>query len=226
MDPDDEPDPSEVSSDVTMEDAPGLEEKVKVPKNLEVSETVRRHRETQDRTIDMYAARLPEMANGWTVPPVDVQTAAIINHFREGIDDVKVIGRENVVSNVINRHAEKLRAKSLETERNSRKSRAASAEPVPALPACDISVMASAGVKARARQINQRIEDLDAQFKAEVRLATQGWTAMERSQFESITEIVCRDCENRITKEECVSRGMHASQFAENNQIRCQACIE
>ena len=226
LDPDDEPDPSEVSSDITMEDAPGLEEKVKVPKNLEVSETVRRHRETQDRTIDTYAARLPEMANGWTVPPVDVQTAAIINHFREGIDDVKVIGRENVVSNVINRHAEKLRAKSLETERNSRKSRAASAEPVPALPACDISVMASAGVKARARQINQRIEELDSQFKVEVRLATQGWTAMERSQFESITEIVCRDCENNITKEECLSRGMHASQFAENNQIRCQACIE
>ena len=52
LDPDDEPDPSEVSSDITMEDAPGLEEKVKVPKNLEVSETVRRHREAQDRTID------------------------------------------------------------------------------------------------------------------------------------------------------------------------------
>ena len=44
LDPEDEPDPSGVTSDVTMEEAP------------ELSEEVRRFREANDRTIDTYAA--------------------------------------------------------------------------------------------------------------------------------------------------------------------------
>ena len=54
LDPEDEPDPSDVTSDVTMEELP------------ELSEEVRRFREANDRTLDTYAAEFPELVDRCT----------------------------------------------------------------------------------------------------------------------------------------------------------------
>ena len=160
---------SDVESGIT-----GEEEPVRVENPHEVwKEDVRQLRERNDRALDAYAARFseemqtpPETGNRTTVPPLDVQAAAVAANFREQDDEIITASQVNVVNNVVNRRVHKLRSQSRGAVRESdarsvsELKRAASTTPAQ-LRACGASVSTGMSVKDRIREINGRTQEMD-----------------------------------------------------------------